>query len=201
MGYSVLGAGLAMAPRGLGSILSMLVVSRLIGRVDIRLMLLFGFLTVAASMLQMSHFDLSMDQSTFVISTTIQGFGQGFVFMPLNALAYASLPQHLRAQGATIFALGRNMSQSLGVSITEVIFANRLAVAHSDLVNHVQPGNPVLAATAPGALASQDGLLALNGEITRQSSMVGYIDCYHLGFIAALVVLPLILLVRPRSSS
>jgi len=199
LGYSVMGAGLVMAPRGAGSLLSMLIVSRLIGRVDTRVVLLCGLTMVATAMLLMTHYDLSMDSSPFIVAGILQGLGMGLVFIPMNALAFATLPGHLRADGSIVFALVRSLGQSVSISLTEALFANQLAVAHGDLAAAVQPGSPMLSAGLPAAQnpATGAGLEALNGEVTRQASMVSYLDVFHVCLMSALVIMPLVFFMRP----
>jgi DHA2 family multidrug resistance protein len=203
LGYSVLGAGLVMAPRGFGSLVSMLVVGRMVGRADYRLILFAGFSLVAGAMFQMTHYDLSMDSTPFIFAGILQGLGMGLIFMPMNALAFTSMSPRLRADGSIVFALLRTLAQSVGVSAGEAIFVNQQSVAHGDLAAAVQTASPTLAAALPAAMnpATSAGLISLNSEITRQAAMVGYIDVFRLGLIGALVSMPLILLLRPPKTA
>ncbi|MBV9995487.1 MAG: DHA2 family efflux MFS transporter permease subunit [Caulobacteraceae bacterium] len=200
MGYSVIGAGLVMAPRGVGAFLSMMVVGRLVNRVDSRLLVFVGLALVATAMLEMSHFSLAMDDRLFIEAGLLQGFGMALVIVPINVLAFATLSPGLQADGAAVFSLTRGLGQSIGVSLSEAILTNRLAVAHSDLAAQVQPSNPVVASGLPAAMnpSGAMGLARLNGEVTRQASMVGYVDVFHLGLILAVTVMPLVLLLRPQ---
>src|SRR5471032_53325 len=91
MGYPVLLTGLITAPRGIGTLLSMVVVGRLIGRVATRYLILFGLIATAFSLWQMSQFSLLMDSTPVIWSGLIQGFGTGFVYVPLAAVTFATL--------------------------------------------------------------------------------------------------------------
>jgi len=202
MGYSVFGAGIVMAPRGVGTFFAILLVGRLIGRVDTRILLMTGLVLTALSMWQMSHFDLEMDSARFVTAGVLQGMGMGLMMPPVNTLAFATLPAELRAEGAVVTTLLRSVSQSIGISATVAIFTSQAAVAHSDIAAAAQATNPAfIAGIAPGmSPATTPGLLALNGEVTRQASMVGYIDIFHMLLIATVVVMPLVLFLRPRKT-
>jgi DHA2 family multidrug resistance protein len=202
LGYSVFGAGLTMMPRGVGSLLSMVVVGRLVGRVDTRLLLLFGLGLCAFSMLEMSHFDLSMTSTPFVISGLIQGFGLGFMWVPVSALAFATLDPRLRPEATSVYSLVRNLGQSVGISMMEAIYSHQASVAHADLAAGVQPSSPAFAAGVPAAMspATTGGIMGLNGEITRQAAMVGYIDVFRLMCLGALAVMPLALILRPPAA-
>ena len=102
MGYPVLTSGLVSMPRGLGSLIAMVLVGQLIGRVDTRLILLVGLTLSAFALWQMMHFDLSMSQGPFIVSGFIQGLGIGLIFVPLSTLAFATIPAHLRAEGSSV---------------------------------------------------------------------------------------------------
>jgi len=199
MGYSVLAAGVVMMPRGVASLISMLIVGRLVGRVDTRLLLTTGLVLVAVSMLQMSHFDLSMSSEPFITSALVQGFGMGLIFVPMSSLGFATIAPRLRADGAIVYALTRSLGQSVGISAAEAILTNRMAAAHGDLAAQVQPGSPAAEAGLGAAMdpANIGAFAGLNGEITRQASMIGYVDVFHLGLIASLAMIPLVLLLRP----
>src|SRR3954465_2791538 len=78
-GYSVLDSGFLTAPRGLGTLASMMIAGRLTGRVDARILIFFGVACLAFSLWQMSGFDLMMGSRLIIISGVIQGFGLGFI--------------------------------------------------------------------------------------------------------------------------
>ena len=90
-GYPVVTVGLVLAPRGIGTMISMLVVGRLVRLVDPRLLVLFGLLLTALSLWQMTGFSPEMDEWPLIISGVIQGFGLGFVFIPLSTVAFTTL--------------------------------------------------------------------------------------------------------------
>ncbi len=107
MNYPVLTTGLVMVPRGIGSMMAMFLVARLITRIDNRLIILFGFLLTAGAMWQMSQFSLQMGIAPVIISGLMQGFGLGCTQVPLNIIALSTLPRHLMTQGTAIRSLMR----------------------------------------------------------------------------------------------
>src|SRR5438105_13912376 len=117
MNYPALTTGLVTAPRGLGTMVAMFTVARLVNRVDNRLIILFGFLLTAVSMWQMSGFSLYMGPGPVIISGVIQGFGLGCTFVPLNIIALSTLPRHILTQGTAIRSLMRNLGGSIGISM------------------------------------------------------------------------------------
>ncbi len=196
LGYPVLTAGIVSMPRGVGTFLAMFVVGRLVGKVDTRLILLFGLSLSAISLWQMTQFDLSMDQTPFIISGVIQGFGMGMIFVPLSTLAFATIAPHLRAEGSSVYTLIRNLGAAVGISIMQALVVSNTQTMHESLAAHMNPADPVVAATMSATLSTPAGLAAINGEITRQATMVAYVDNFFLMFVITLVCIPMLLLMR-----
>ncbi|MEO8813113.1 MAG: DHA2 family efflux MFS transporter permease subunit [Caulobacteraceae bacterium] len=203
MGYSAYQSGLATMPRGLGSFAAMLIVGRLIGRVDTRLILFVGLALSTFALWQMSHFDLSMTVEPIVVSGIIQGLGVGLLFVPLSTLAFATLSPAQRPEGTGIYTLVRSLGASVGISIMEALWTTNTSVVHSGLAAHIQPGDPVMRAALPPMfnLGSAAGLEALNGEITRQAAMIAYVDDFRLMMIVTLAIMPLLLFMRTPNLS
>ncbi len=202
MGYPVLTTGLVTAPRGLGSIVSMFVVGQIINRVDARILILTGLGVFALSFRAMSHFALNMDWQAVATTGFIQGLGTGMVFTPITVLAFGALRPELRPDATGFFALLRSVGNSAGISLMQTGYTRLTQTVHSRLVGGLSPENPVARApdlAAPLSLSTQSGMVALNEEATRQASMVAYVDLYHLLFLTALGIMPLILFLRPIS--
>src|SRR5438445_9250762 len=202
MNYPVFDAGWMMAPRGFGTMLAMFLVARMINRVDNRLFILVGFLMTAASLWQMTGFSLYMDSGPILFAGFAQGFGLGCTFVPLNLLALSGLPHHILTQGTAIRALMRMLGGSIRSAVLETQLTQNTQIAHSRLIEHLRPDNPLAQApylSAPFSLTDPSGIAALDHEVTRQAAMIGYIDDFVLMLIVILASLPLLLLVRvPR---
>jgi len=198
MGYPVLTSGLVTMPRGIGSWLAMFFVGRLIGRIDTRFILLFGLSLNAYALWQMTHFDLSMSARFVIVSGLIQGFGIGFLFVPLSTLAFATVPPVLRPEGSSLYTLIRNLGSSIGISIMEAQVVSRSAEAHSGLASQIDMSNPVVRATLPPGMnpSTAAGAMTLNNEVTRQAAMVGYVTVFHIMLYVTLACIPLLLLMR-----
>ena len=201
MGYPVLTSGLVSMPRGVGSFVAMFFVGRLIGRVDTRLILMTGLTISCVSLWQMMHFDLSMTVMPFITSGIIQGFGVGLLFVPLSTLAFATIPPHLRPEGSSVYTLVRNLGSSVGISIMNALVVANSQTMHASLASKVVTSDAVVRATLPRMLdpATAAGVTSLNGEITRQASMVAYVDDFRLMFVITIACMPMLLLMRrPR---
>jgi len=198
-GYEVSQAGLLMVPRGLGTMLAMLMAGRLINRTDPRILMLIGILMIAASMWWMMGW--TPDISVWSLSTTTfaQGFGLGLVFTPLQVVAFATLPVALRTDGTALFSLMRNVGSAIGISVTSFLLAQNTQIMHASLAAGVTPFNRMLqtgAAYLHWNAATAHGLAALNAEITRQASIVAYVDDFKLMLLITLPTALLLLLMR-----
>ena len=201
MNYPVMTTGLVTAPRGIGTMVAMFVVARLIGRVDIRLVIVTGLLVTAVALWEMTGFSLYMGMSPIIVTGVLQGFGLGFVFTPLSTVTFSTLPRQLLTQGTAIFSLMRNIGGSVGIAIVEALLAENTQVVHSRLIEHLRPDNPLAQAqlATPYSLTIPSGIAALNAMATRQAAMVAYIDNFKLMMIMVIAGLPLVLLLRrPR---
>ena len=202
LGYPVVTTGEVTAPRGIGTMIAMMVVGRLIRRVDVRLIMATGFALTALALWQMTRMNLEMDSTLVIVSGFVQGLGIGFTFVPLSTAAFATLAPALRNEGTPIFSLLRNIGGSVGISLAQTILTERAAQAHAQLMENVNAYNPALQ-QLPQALGGQtaQGLAALAREIDRQAAMIGYLDDFRLMMAVTLLAIPLLLLIRrPRAA-
>ncbi len=143
--------GLVMAPRGVGTMISMILVGRLVQTFDARALVVAGLLLTAWSLHMMTGFTPQMDDHLIIWSGVIQGLGLGLVFVPLNTVAFATLDMRFRTDGAALFSLIRNIGSSIGISIVTVLLTRNIQVNHAELSPAINPFNPNLA----GAFASR----------------------------------------------
>ena len=198
LGYSALQAGVASMTRGLGSLIAFLSVPFLVGRLGPRKVLLVGILLSAYAMWQMGHFDLSMTAGPIEVAGFIQGMGTGLLFAPLNTLASARLAPIHRTEGTIVSTMARSIGSSAGISIVQAILIRDAAVAHSRLAEHITVTDPVLRSTLPKAFSlSGPGLAALNGEVTRQGTMISYDAVFGAMGALTLLMVPALLILKP----
>ena len=202
MDYPVFTTGLAMTPRGFGTIVAMFLIGRLLAHVDLRLIILFGLALTLLSLRQMMGFSLTMGIGPIIVSGLLQGFGLGCTFVPLNMIALSNLPRSIMTQGTALRSLMRNLGGSIGISILEAQLAQNTQTVHSRLVEQLRPDNPLAHAPhlmAPFSLTNPLGIAALNAAVTKQAAMVAYIDDFLLMAVIIIGCCPLLLLVRvPR---
>jgi MFS transporter, DHA2 family, multidrug resistance protein len=178
----------------------MLIAGRIIGRVDLRLTLLVGFLITAYALWQMTGYSLELSESDIVWPGVIQGFGTGLVFVPLSAATFATLSPEMRAQGTSLYSLVRNIGSSIGISLVQTLLTRNTVIAHAALVERVTRGssawnNPTVAAAFDVHVPA--GAALLDGAVTQQAAMIAYIDDFWFMLLLTLLVTPLLLLIRP----
>ena len=197
-GYPTITTGFVMAPRGVGTMISMIAVGRLVHRVDARILVMTGLSLTSVSLYMMMGFTPDMNEWPIVWSGVVQGLGLGLVFVPLTTLAYATLEPKFRADAAAFFSLVRNIGSSIGISIVSALLVHNTQVNHAELSAGMTPYNPVLRHALPGAvMGDPTSLSALDGLVTKQALMVAYVDDFKFMFIVTLIAMGLALFLRP----
>ena len=199
--FPVVTVGILLAPRGVGTMIAMVIVGRLTQKLPARALMMFGFLINAWSMWGMSGFSLQISPWDVFTWGVLQGFGLGFIFVPLTSSAFATLPVERRTEAAGIYSLVRNIGSSLGISIVTTLVARNTQINHATLAAEVSPLDrgmqlPPLARML--GIHSARWLDVLNAEVTRQASMIGYIDDFKLMMIMTLLAVPLVLLMAGK---
>lgn len=195
MGYSVREVGLILAPRGVGTLIAMIIVSRINPFVDARHMIFFGMTLTAIALYIMSGFSLFVPARHIIFSGMVQGFGLGFVFIPLSTVAFITLEARYRAEAASLFSLFRNMGSSIGVSIAFLMFSRNTRIQHAYLTENITPYsvwlNPDVAPQQ--FLPGSDAVLSmLDMEITRQAVGIAYVNDFWLMMWLVLLMMPLV---------
>ncbi|HEV2575288.1 MAG TPA: DHA2 family efflux MFS transporter permease subunit [Beijerinckiaceae bacterium] len=200
-GYSVWEAGLLLAPRGLGTMAAMMLAGRLADRFDPRLVMLFGFSTLGFGLVQMATWTPDIDRFTIVWVTMVQGFALGMIFVPLQVLAFATMPPQYRTDGTAFFSLVRNVGSAVGISVTTFVLSNATQLAHARIAETLTPFNRMIQTGGAYLLwnsATGRGRAALNGEVTRQAMQIAYAqDFLLLALVAVPPALMLTLMRRP----
>ena len=143
MNYPIVTAGLVLGPRGVGTMGAMLVVGRLIGKVDTRALLGAGLGLTAWSFYAMTGWTPDVSQMTIINVGVIQGIGLGFLFVPLSVVTLSTLSPELRAEGAGLYSLSRNIGSSVGISVVNSLLTTNTQVNHAEIARHVTAVNRI----------------------------------------------------------
>jgi MFS transporter, DHA2 family, multidrug resistance protein len=201
LNYPVVTTGLVTATRGAGTLAAMFIVGRLMGKVDVRLIIATGFTLAALSSWQMSGFDVQMDSTKVVWSGVLQGLGTGFVYVPLAAASFATLTPALRNEGTAIFSLTRNLGSSIGISVVNTLLTRNTQIMHATLGEHVSRYSSLLRAHLPPGTASLRSMAGLNATVTEQAAMIAYNNDFKLMMLLSMGAIPLVFLLRKTRGS
>src|SRR5262249_25467783 len=182
-----------------GALIAWVVGGRTIGKADPRFLIFIVFLLTALSLYQMSGFNLDVTKTEMIISGGLQGLGMGILFPPLNTLTFATLNPHYRTEAAAVFSLTRSIGSSIGISLVVTLLAQNTQLNHAELVQHITPfshaiQNLPIGAGAAWNVGAAGGIGMLNGEVTRQASMIAYVDNFKLMAYVTLAAVPFLLL-------
>ena len=198
-GYSVLDTGLLLAPRGVGTMVSMVIVGRIVLRTDPRWLMGAGALILLWSMWEMSGWTPAISFSTLGATTFIQGIAMGLIFVPMNMYTYSTLAQSYRTDGSSILNLVRNVGSAVGVSLTTTVLSSSTQINYNQLAEHASPFNRALGQNAASLMLGPQmpfGAENLSNIILQQSLIISYQNTFLFMFYASLPVLFVILTLR-----
>ena len=213
LGYPPLQAGIALAPRGIGSFFMMPLTGMMVGRFDARKLLTVGLVVGGGTMLWLSQMNLNAGYWDIFWPQVIQGAGMSLLFVPLTTIAMDAIPREKMGYATSLFSLMRNIGGSIGIAVTGTLLARHTqatSVLYSANVTGLDPTSQSMfyqmraAFMAQGAditVATSRAYAALQGMVMRQASIVSFVGLFQLLGVVFLVVVPLVLLMkRPRAS-
>ncbi|HUJ04312.1 MAG TPA: DHA2 family efflux MFS transporter permease subunit [Rhizomicrobium sp.] len=198
-GYTVTDTGLLMAPRGVGTMVAMMFAGRLAMRVDARKLMAGGTILLLWSMWEMSRWTPAVTPWDLVSVTFIQGIGMGFVFVPMNMVAFATLSPVYRTDASALLNLIRNVGSAIGISITTTVLANSIQVAHAQLAEHVNMFNRNLTVNAPSMMWNPQlpfGAAQIDQLVNFNAAVIAYANDFLFMFFISLPALIVILLMK-----
>jgi DHA2 family multidrug resistance protein len=198
-GYSVLQSGFLTAPRGVGTLISMLLAGRLTGRIDARLLVGIGVALMGVSLWMMTGFAIDQPSKPVIVSGVVQGLGLGLIFVPLQSLAFETLAPKMRTTAAALLNLSRNIGGSIGISVVSAQLVRMTQVAHADIASKITDQTiPTVDPTLLETIAPQGStaIALINVEATRQALFIAYLDDFKLMMLVTFAVLPLLLLMK-----
>jgi len=208
LGYTATEAGLVLSPGGLGIMVLMPLVGRLVTRVDPRYMIAFGLCVTAASLVWISNFNLAVDFNTIAWARVFQAAGFGFLFIPITTLAYAGVAPEKNNNASALLNLSRNLGGSVGIAVLTTMLARRAQFHQSVLVEHITPSDPAYQAvvgplrqmmaghggSTPDALLKAHAMLA--AMVEQQAELLSFLDDFRLLAMIFFALVPMVFLMR-----
>src|SRR5262245_6350372 len=198
MGYPIMTAGMLLASRGVGTLIGMLAVGRLLKIVEARYLIFTGLVLTAHTLYRMIGFTNETSAYTIVMLSVLQGLGLGLVFVPLSTVAFATLPGHLRTEGTAILTLVRNIGSSVGISVVIANLTSTTTVMHARLPEYITPFNRALQMLDGNSvlnLATDTGRALADALLSQQATIIAYANGFMVLMLLTLATLPLILMI------
>jgi DHA2 family multidrug resistance protein len=188
-----------MMPRGIGSLISMLIVGRLVGKIGAKPLIYFGIATGLLGAWMMTHVGFDSTASALIVPLLLQGIGVGFVFVPLSAIAFATLPKALSAEAAGVYSLIRSIGSSIGISIVSVALSRGAQASWGALRSYVDPYRfEVQQYLDPLQLKAHGlGLALIAQQTALQAQMLGLLRAFWVIVASFVVMVPLVMLLKP----
>ena len=199
MGYPIIDIGFLLAPRGVGTMIAMVIVGKYSNRLDGRYLIACGLLLTALSLYMMTGFTSEIEGSAIVLTGVIQGFGLGFIFPPLTTITFTTLEPRFRNEGTALFSLMRNLGSSIGISIVIAYLVEKTQTNHSIFADQIHIFSQPLQQAIQNKLIdvqSPEGLALINALVTKEAATLAYLQDFRLMMWISLAALPLILLLR-----
>jgi DHA2 family multidrug resistance protein len=198
LNYPVFTAGLATSPRGIGMVVTYIIIGRLKGAINPRVLIAAGMLVNGLSLYLMSLWSLNVGMNEVIWTGVLQGVGMGLISLPVAAVAFSTLTDELRTDGSAFFNLMRNLGGAIGVAIVSSRVVELTQIHHGNLVQFLTPFRH-LNMQMPG-LSEGAAMKAMNFAVTKQAGMIAYINGFLLLAILSVVMLPLVFFLRtPRA--
>jgi MFS transporter, DHA2 family, multidrug resistance protein len=211
LGYPSLQAGIAMAPRGMGSLIGMPVIGFIVGKVDARKLVAIGLVAGASTLIWLGQLNLNAGYWDIFWPQFVQGIGLSAIFVPLTTISMDPIPRERMGNATSLFNLMRNLGGSIGIAVTGTMLARQQQAYINVFGGHVDPYSSAaqrafeaaragfMAAGADITTATQRAYAALFGTVQQQAYMVSFVQLFRLLGGIFLLLIPLILLMkRPR---
>lgn len=201
LGYPAMQSGMAVSPRGFGALVSMVIVGRLIGKVDVRYLIVFGFGVLAYSTYMLAGLNLNIATSNVVWPNIISGFAMGFIFVPLTTTTMGTLENEQIGNASGLYNLMRNTGGSIGITIVTTLLARGAQSHQATLISHLTPFDPAfqerlrqmiaaLGSRGDPATAAQQAYGVIYGILVRQATLLSYLDIFRWLALLCLVGIP-----------
>lgn len=211
LGYPAVEAGIALAPRGIGSFIGMTVIGRIMHKFDPRRFLALGLLVGAGTLFQLSRLNLEAGYLDFFWPQFVQGISLAMLFVPLTTITMSNIPREGMGNATSMFNLLRNLGGGIGIAGVSTLVArysqkqiNILGANVTQynpqtraLMSHLQAG--MKAHGSSTATAAHQGYAAMFGMIERQATMLSYIEVFQLLAVIFVLMIPLVMLMKRPS--
>jgi DHA2 family multidrug resistance protein len=212
LGYPSLQAGIAMAPRGFGSLMLTPVVGLVLGRVGARKILAAGILVCSFTLFWMGMLNLDAGYWDFFWPQFLQGVSMSLLFVPMTTITMDAISKEEMGNATSIFNLMRNIGGSIGIATGATLLERRTQAYTNTLGANVtayglqsqqmlgQMRSAMMAGGSDPVTAALRSQAMLFGVVQRHATMLAFIDVLRVFGGLFVLTVPLVLLARsPRA--
>lgn len=195
-GLEVVTIGFIMVPRGCVQLVVTLLIARLIGRVDARALICFGFVLYAAGTLMMSRFNMSIGLWDVIIPMAMQGAAMSIIWLPVFNMMYATLEERYRTDGASVTGLAYSLTSSAGLAVSVTLISRGSQTSTEELASNVILTNELLRYPeySDWDLSAVQSLATIQAEVAQQALMISYVNVFWLLTVVCLAAIPIVIL-------
>jgi DHA2 family multidrug resistance protein len=211
LGYSPWKSGIAVLPRGFGTLVGMFLIGQLSRRAfDTRWLVGLGFALLGYALWMMSHWTLDVGIPEVRWAMILSGLGSGLIFPAMSAATLACVSKERMGYAASLYNMMRNTGSAIGISLVTNLLNSREQMHQAYLAQHLtsfdawrldqtaplMPGSPH-PNLAHGLITHQvQGFGMLYAGLQQQASLLAYNDIYRILALTALFFVPAFLLLK-----
>lgn len=198
LNYPITTVGLVMVPRGVGTMITMGFVGKLLEKnTDPRILITIGLLVIIITLLEMSLVNQNITNFILIKNGFFQGIGLGLVFVPLTTIAFSTINIIYRAEATGLFTLVRNIGSSIGISIISTLVIRSTQINHQQITSYVTKYNiNDIAHKYPAGIPHSFIANILDSEITKQAQFISYLNCFKLMMYIIIITIPLVFFLK-----
>ena len=207
MGYDAYLSGLAMMPRGVGAMTTIILIGTIGSKINEKILVILGLILLSASGFMLCNLNLHIATVNIAIPNFIMGIGMAMCMIPIITLSTATLAQAQMTNASGVQNLLKNLGGAIGTSIVTTLISRKSQVYQSFLVDNMTMLNDNFAqrfhAYQAQFQAGVDSITAahmantlLYKQMLQQATMGAFKDTFEFCAIACVVIIPTIFLIK-----
>ncbi len=210
--YSAFLSGYSMMPRGIGSVIAIIITGIFAKKIDDRLLIAIGLSLLGASSMIFGGSNLQISMINIIIPNFIFGLGMGFCMISLSTISVVTLKNSQMTNATGIQALLKNIGGAIGMSIVATMLTRFAQVHQNSMVGYLNPLNPVFKAKVGAmtaafsqyshiSLATQKANFLIYVDLLKQSSLWAFMDAFRIFGLICFLIIPLLFFMKPSGTS
>ena len=211
LGYSAFLSGYALMPRGVGSIVAVILCAIFSDKIDERIIITLGLASLGVAGLMFGVLSIDISIMNIIVPNFIYGVGLGFCFVPITTLSVTTLENSKMTNATGVQNLLKNIGGAVGISAVTTMLSRSAQMHQVSMVGYLNDMNPVFVYKLSAikmllvkymniTVASQKANYVLYGELLKQSSLWAFMDAFRILGIVAFFVIPFIWLMKKSAS-